>query len=404
MTTTRSERHVPDDTVPAQDSTGLHITLRTGSGTGSTRLSAFDHALHLAGVADFNLVTLSSVIPPGSRLEHVDTPLAGGHGDLLFCVRAEAYASHPGEVAWAGLGWCADETGAGLFVEHHGSSEEQVRGLIAASLADMVATRGHDYGAVSMSVTSATCVDQPVCALVLAAYQVSTWHEGTPAGATGAVHPVTPDADTSERSDDAGVSVSVPVPVAAQSAVARVSVESRVDTVTAADYYQLYRDAFSGIETRAVARHMLHESEFLEEMHDPRVRKYIAWGHDGQAIGMTTLTTDLEAVPWISPRWFARRFPEHSARNAVYYFGFALVHPEHQGAQVLHAMIEPMALEVMKNRGVVSWDMCAFNDARGFGETYMKLLEAYGEVSTEVIDHQTYYAAIYHDPAADPTS
>ena len=71
---------------------------------------------------------------------------------------------------------------------------------------------------------------------------------------------------------------------------------------------------------------------------------------------------------------------------------------ERRGAQVLHAMIEPMALEVMADRGVVTWDMCAANDARGFGQTYMKLLEAFGDVTTEVIDRQTYYAATYHGP------
>ncbi len=77
-----------------------------------------------AGVGDFNLVTLSSVIPTASRIRHVDGTLPGGHGDLLFCVRAEAFADQPGDVAWAGLGWVVDETGGGLFVEHHAHSED----------------------------------------------------------------------------------------------------------------------------------------------------------------------------------------------------------------------------------------------------------------------------------------
>src|SRR6476619_4400762 len=100
-------------------STGLDITIRSGSGSGRTLLSAFDHALQQAGVADFNLVTLSSIIPTGSRIRSVDATLPGGHGDLLFCVRAQAFAEQAGDIAWAGLGWCVDETGGGLFVEHH---------------------------------------------------------------------------------------------------------------------------------------------------------------------------------------------------------------------------------------------------------------------------------------------
>ena len=37
---------------------GLNISIRTGTGTGRTLLSAFDHALLGAGVGYFNLVTL----------------------------------------------------------------------------------------------------------------------------------------------------------------------------------------------------------------------------------------------------------------------------------------------------------------------------------------------------------
>ena len=40
---------------------------------------------------------------------------------------------------------------------------------------------------------------------------------------------------------------------------------------------------------------------------------------------MSTLTRHLETVPWISPEYFAYHFPEHTARDAVYYLGFTLV-------------------------------------------------------------------------------
>ena len=42
--------------------------MRTATGTGRTLLAAFDDALLAAGVANFNLITLSSVIPPGSSI------------------------------------------------------------------------------------------------------------------------------------------------------------------------------------------------------------------------------------------------------------------------------------------------------------------------------------------------
>lgn len=151
------------------------ITVRTGSGTARTLLAAFDTALLAAGVANFNLIVLSSVIPPGSRVRVVEETLAGGHGDRLFCVLSVAYADHPGETAWAGLGWSTDATTGGLFVEHHGGSESSVREQIELSLADMAENRGGGYGPVQMAVTSAHCIDRPVCALAVAAYTVAPW-------------------------------------------------------------------------------------------------------------------------------------------------------------------------------------------------------------------------------------
>ena len=43
------------------------IVLSTGLGVGPTALAAFDAALLDAGVANYNLICLSSVIPPGRR-------------------------------------------------------------------------------------------------------------------------------------------------------------------------------------------------------------------------------------------------------------------------------------------------------------------------------------------------
>jgi arginine decarboxylase len=153
----------------------LDITVRTGTGSARTLLAAFDAALLSAGVANFNLITLSSVIPPGSEVRMVGSTLPGRHGDRLYCVLSAAYADHPGEIAWAGLGWTFDDTTGGLFVEHSGGSEQSLDEQIELSLADMSANRGGGYGEVHRAVVSAHCVDKPVCALAIAAYRVVPW-------------------------------------------------------------------------------------------------------------------------------------------------------------------------------------------------------------------------------------
>lgn len=163
---------------------GLTIRISSGVGTGRTRLSAFDAALCAAGVGDFNLVRLSSVIPPAAEVVELGhgQRVSGEHGDRLYCVYAEAYASTPVTQAWAGLAWSRrdDGSGAGLFVEHEGASEATVAHDLRVSLGDMSERRGGRFVEVGRVTTSAECVDHPVCALVIASYHHASWAVATP--------------------------------------------------------------------------------------------------------------------------------------------------------------------------------------------------------------------------------
>ncbi len=46
----------------------MELYIAGAIGRSGTKLSAFDHALTRTGVADRNLIRLSSVIPPGSEV------------------------------------------------------------------------------------------------------------------------------------------------------------------------------------------------------------------------------------------------------------------------------------------------------------------------------------------------
>lgn len=47
----------------------MRILVSHGTGDGPTPLAAFDSALLAAGVENYNLIRLSSVIPPGAGIE-----------------------------------------------------------------------------------------------------------------------------------------------------------------------------------------------------------------------------------------------------------------------------------------------------------------------------------------------
>ena len=170
------------DVIPSNGRGGparLLIRVSRGAGSGPTRLAAFDAALHAAGVADYNIVRLSSVIPPHAVVSEVgqDDQVRGARGDVAYCVYAAAYASTPGEQAWAGMAWAAhlDGSGAGLFVEHTAASESTVRRDLNATLETMSFNRGHAYRVTGQIVSSAICVDHPVCAVVVATYGTAGW-------------------------------------------------------------------------------------------------------------------------------------------------------------------------------------------------------------------------------------
>ncbi len=159
----------------------LLIRVSGGVGEGPTRLAAFDRALRDAGVADFNLIRLSSVIPPGATVAEVAGPgqISGQPGDRLYCVIADAYASTPSEEAWAGLAWAlrTDERGGGLFVEHTGSSESAVTRDLSATVSDMIESRSGPYVRGGTHVEVACCTGHPVCAVVIATYARAGWSD-----------------------------------------------------------------------------------------------------------------------------------------------------------------------------------------------------------------------------------
>lgn len=165
------------NTEPREGAEPLVIRVTAGSGRGPTTMAAFDSALRSAGVADHNLIRLSSIIPPGSVVEACspEEQLRGEFGDILYCVYAVAFATEWDEEAWSGVGWSRGADGRGLFVEHSGRAEEHVRTLITSSLSDMNEGRDGSYTLEDMVVSSAQCDGLPACSVVVASYRTAGW-------------------------------------------------------------------------------------------------------------------------------------------------------------------------------------------------------------------------------------
>ncbi len=155
----------------------MQITITSGTGEGPTTLAAFDAALLHAGVSNYNLICLSSVIPTSSKLvraKFVSSEKEYGH--RLYVVMARHDETQAGNVAWAGLGWTQETaSGRGLFVELHGNAKTEVGQAIHDSLRAMMASRSLSYGAIESEMVSIPCRGKPVCAVVVAVYHSEGW-------------------------------------------------------------------------------------------------------------------------------------------------------------------------------------------------------------------------------------
>lgn len=120
------------------------MCLTRGVGRHRGRLTSFELALRDAGVASFNLVTVSSIFPPRCKLVPRSRGLAMlEHGEIVFCVlaRNETNEAHRLIAASLGLAIPRDRDRFGYLSEHHGHGEnekqasEYVEDLAASMLA-----------------------------------------------------------------------------------------------------------------------------------------------------------------------------------------------------------------------------------------------------------------------------
>lgn len=163
----------------------MKIQVAQGIGNGKTLLSAFDAALKDAGVYNYNIIKLSSVIPPNSVIEKVENYITpdGEWGHRLYVVESNISSDEKGKALAAGVGWYQLEDGRGVFVEHKTieASEEEARskveGNIRNSLSDLCSFRGitFDESKVNMSISSVVVKDLSACALVVAVYKAEGW-------------------------------------------------------------------------------------------------------------------------------------------------------------------------------------------------------------------------------------
>ena len=99
------------------------IFFTKGVGTHKDELHSFERALRDAGIEKFNLVTVSSILPPACQKITREKGLAElKPGEIVFCVMAKNATNEPNRLIAASIG-CAvpadKENQYGYLSEHH---------------------------------------------------------------------------------------------------------------------------------------------------------------------------------------------------------------------------------------------------------------------------------------------
>lgn len=159
--------------------------------------------------------------------------------------------------------------------------------------------------------------------------------------------------------------------------------------------WNLYHDAFIELNSLTVQRHLMHRHEFDEVLADPRVDVYLSFGADGDLRGLATYTNQLEAMPLISPAYFARRWPEQYAAGRVWYCGFvATIRDGSRAAGAFIELITSMYQVAEAQGGVISLDICQYNDGAHQLPRRVELLlrrVSGGTVRAMQLDEQRFY-------------
>ena len=99
------------------------VFLTSGIGVHRHQLTAFEYALRDGDIEQQNLVSVSSILPPGCKLIRRKAGVATlSPGEITFCVMARAETNEPGRRISASIGLArpADSKMYGYISEHHG--------------------------------------------------------------------------------------------------------------------------------------------------------------------------------------------------------------------------------------------------------------------------------------------
>jgi len=166
--------------------------------------------------------------------------------------------------------------------------------------------------------------------------------------------------------------------------------EIAVDSTLTEKFWRLYNTAFMPLRAASPCRQYMREAEFKKEMTDERMLKFILW-EDDVAVAMALVAVDLSAIDWISPEYFASRYPRQYEDSTIFYFGAILVDAGLQGLHYSDILLTELIRFVVANQGVAAFD-CYSKNSEWLPSLIEKMGQEVAVVELSELGQQNYYA------------
>jgi hypothetical protein len=163
-----------------------------------------------------------------------------------------------------------------------------------------------------------------------------------------------------------------------------------IDRDVAQRYWKAYDEAFECLRAMSPCRQYLTEDEFHDEMRDERIIKFVLWDGD-DPVAMMLVASDLRAIPWVSPEYFAERYPQHYAEGRLYYAGALLTVPHERRLGNASRILLEVSNFLAERRGVMAFD-CAGVNNEFLPALIRQVADQVGEYREDKLDAQHYYA------------
>ena len=167
--------------------------------------------------------------------------------------------------------------------------------------------------------------------------------------------------------------------------------------------WEFYRETFDELRVLAANRHLFYRHEFDELMADKRNDKFVVQDAEG-ITGLAVMTTDLHAVPLISPDFFRHHYPQLYDQNRLFYVHFVGVRQGGRGRGVFIKLLREMYRPIAEADGRVFVDVCTYNEeVHQLPAMIQKVLHRIsGNAVPTRVDSQSFW--MYEFPGAEPTT